>query len=131
MNAAEHIRHCAEVSIEDPGPPGHEEKVFDSSKIDFVSVSADRNRVRLYVVNDSSWTGSEAQIQSLQAKIHGYISFALDGQLAELYPETLGLPWEIVIDCQVGSPDARSREFLDQIREPVRRYGGDLVILCD
>jgi hypothetical protein len=79
-------------------------------------------------VSDSPWTGSNAQLQSLQEKIHNYVSFALDGQLVQAYPETTGLAWEIVIDCQKGMPDPRSAQFLDQIREAVRSYGGELQV---
>lgn len=107
-------------SLPDDGKP------FDPAKIDLVSVVPAGDRVRLYIVSDFPWTGSDAQLQSLQEKIHNYVGFALDGQLVRTYPETKGLPWEIVIDCQRGSPDSRSSQVLDQLRDGVRRYGGDL-----
>ena len=104
------------------------EALFDESTIDAVALSPDRSTAHLYIVADSAWTGSDEQITSLQAKIHGYVSFALDGQMARMYPETQGLGWRIVIDSQVGAPDTRSSEVIEQVAEAVRRYGGDLVV---
>jgi len=43
-----------------------------------------------------------------------------------VYPETVGLPWRIVIESQSGPPDQRSTELIERLAEPVRRYGGDL-----
>jgi hypothetical protein len=101
---------------------------FDSSKVDFVSISADASTVLLYIVADSPWTGSDEQLNSLQLKIHGYVAFALDGQMVRLHPETAGLAWRIVIDAQAGAPDARSARVIDEVAEAVRRCGGDLAI---
>ena len=88
--------------------PANDSKPFDPSKVDLVSLTPAGDRVRLYIVSDSPWTGSDAQLQSLQEKVHNYVGFALDGQLVQAYPETNGVPWEIVIDCQKGLPDPRS-----------------------
>ena len=104
---------------------------FDPAKIDLVSLNASGDRVRLHIVADSPWTGSDEQLQSLQSKIHNYVGFALDGQLVRSYPETEGMPWEVVIDCQAGQPDPRTREVLNQLTEGVRRHGGDLVVGAD
>jgi hypothetical protein len=108
--------------------PADDGKPFDAAKIDLVSLAPAGDKVRLYIVSDSPWTGSDSQLQSLQEKVHNYVGFALDGQLVQTYPETKGLPWEIVIDCQRGSPDSRSSQVLDRLREGLRRYGGDLQV---
>jgi hypothetical protein len=62
--------------------------LFDAGKVDFVALSPDSSSVRLYIVCHFGWTGSDAQINSLQTKIHNYIGFAVDGQLASTHPET-------------------------------------------
>jgi len=85
------------------------ESLFDVTKIDLVALSADSSTVCLYNVSDFAWTGSDAQIGSLQAKIQSYVGYALDGQMAAAYPETRDLPWRIVIRCRRGAPDARGR----------------------
>ena len=105
------------------------EVLFDPAKVDSVALSPDGGRVRLYIVSDAAWTGSDAQITSLQEKIHNYVGFALDGQLAADYPDAAGLPWEIVIDCQRGAPDARTADVLARVGEAVRRHTGELIVL--
>jgi len=104
------------------------EFLFDPSAVDLVSVSADESTVELHIVTEAQWSGSDAQITSLQQKIHNYVGFAADGQLAATYPEVAGLPWQIVVACHGGSPDARSADVIARTREPVQRYGGDLIV---
>lgn len=102
--------------------------LFDAAKIDLVALAPDRSRIELYIVADAPWTGSDAQISSLQAKIHAYVGFAIDGQMAQAYPDAAALPWHIVIDCQSGAPDPRTADVLARTIEPVRGYGGDLAV---
>ena len=102
--------------------------IFDAAKVDLVALSPDGATVCLYIVSDSEWLGSDAQIDSLQAKIQTYVGYAVDGKLAATYPETTNLPWRIVIRCRQGAPDARTQLVLDQLVDPVHRYGGDLVV---
>lgn len=96
--------------------------------MDRVSISEDGSTVSLYIVSDSGWSGTDAQLDSLQEKIHNYVSFAIDGPMTATYPETDGLAWRIVIDCQSGLLDDRTRAVLSQVGQAVRGYGGDLVV---
>jgi hypothetical protein len=105
------------------------EALFDPTKVDLVSVSPDGSTVILHIVNDLPWSGSDAQIESLQLKVQTYVSFALDGPMVSSYPETAGLAWQIRLDDQVGERDDRSAHVLDQLSAAVRRYGGYLVVV--
>lgn len=102
------------------------EDLFSTDKLDLVALVD--GVVELHVVVDVAWTGSDAQLLSLQEKIHTYVGYAVDGPLVADYPQTDGLPWRIVINCRTGEPDPRSAELLEQLAEPVSRYGGDLTI---
>jgi len=104
------------------------EWLFDPVVVDLVSLSADRTTVLLTIVSDEPWTGSDEQTDSLQMKIHNYVGYARDGGLAKTYPETVGLPWTIAIDCRVTAPDPRTAAVLDALVEPLARYGGQLVV---
>ena len=101
---------------------------FDGRKVDLVTLSPDGSMVLLHIIVGSQWSGSDAQIQSLQEKVNTYVGFALDGQMVATYPETAGLAWAIRVDDQVGVLDGRSPDVLERLAEAVRRYGGDLVI---
>src|SRR5262245_30941710 len=60
--------------------------LFDAGKVDLVAESAE-GIIDLVIVQDQAWTGSESQLASLQSKVQTYVSFALDGGLAEQFPE--------------------------------------------
>lgn len=109
-------------------PESPSDALFDPSTVDLVVVSPDGTTVALHIVNDAPWSGSDAQIESLQRKVHNYVSFALDGQMVRMHPETDGLSWQIRVDDQVGNRDHRSSRMLDELAEAVRRYGGDLIV---
>ena len=112
-----------------PVIPGNDgEPLFDPAVIDLVTLSADRMAVLLSIVCDAPWTGSDDQVDSLQMKIHTYVSYALAGGLVAAYPETAGLAWEIHLDCQGATPDDRSAAAINALAEPVSRYGGRLII---
>ena len=104
------------------------EGLFDPTKVDLVALSPDGEVVEIVIVNDSPWTGSDAQVSSLQQKIQTCVGFALDGQMVATYPETEGSPWRIVIADQAGAPDTRSADVIARIAERVRQYGGDLLV---
>ena len=102
------------------------EFLFDAAKVDLVSLTPDEETVDLYIVQAHAWTGSDAQLRSLQEKVHTYVGYAADGGLTRDYPEVEGLPWRIVLDCQTGDPDLRTSEMLAALIEPLKRYGGVL-----
>lgn len=102
-----------------------QESLLDASQVDVVALNAD-GAVDLFIVNDSGWTGSDAQLQSLQMKVQAYVSYAVDGPMVAEYPETQGLPWRIVVHAQSGPPDPRTGEVLDALAERLLAYGGSL-----
>src|SRR3954470_2139480 len=109
-------------------PDDGEAGLFDPAQVDVVAVSPDASTIQLYIVVDRPWSGTDAQIRSLQEKIHSYVGFVVDGQLGRQYPDAATLPWQIVIDCQTGVPDDRTDEVIRRTADAVRRYGGELVV---
>lgn len=77
---------------------------------------------------DKPWTGSDAQLESLQAKVQTYVAFALDGELAERFPEAIGKPWRIVVNCLAGEPDSRTAQVLDVLGTRLPDHGGSLLV---
>ncbi len=123
-----HGEQCELMPLRRKRDDTQQDVLFDSTRIDVVSVTADGSTVELYIVADALWTGSDEQIRSLQEKIHNYVVFATDGRLAATYAEATGLPWRIVLDCQSGTPDERTADVLARTAGPVQRYGGELVV---
>jgi hypothetical protein len=99
---------------------------FNPSTVDLVTIAPDGQTVVLYVVQEAAWTGSDAQLQSLQEKVHNYVAFVLDGQMARTYPDAEGLAWTIRVDSQGGQPEGDSVTVLQHLAEVLPRYGGQL-----
>jgi len=107
-----------------------QDSLFDPTKVDLVAESAD-GVVELVILADAPWTGSDAQLRSLQEKVQSYVSYALDGGLRASYPEVAGQPWRILIHSQVGEPDQRTEQVLAGLAERLPNYGGSLLVRSD
>ena len=62
------------------------------------------------------WAGSDEQLLSLQERFNAYVSFLLDGEMAEAHPELAGKPARIELRC-AHIPDIRELEFLGLIHD--------------
>jgi hypothetical protein len=69
------------------------------------------------VMNESNaWDGSDARLLGLQERFNAYISFLLDGEMAEAHPDLAGKPARIEVRC-AHMPDARALELLGMIHD--------------
>jgi hypothetical protein len=62
------------------------------------------------------WDGGEAQLVQLQEKLNAYLSFALDGEMEESFPELAGKPLEIQLRTE-HEPGPDVWAFVGRIRE--------------
>jgi hypothetical protein len=62
------------------------------------------------------WSGEEFQLLQLQEKLNAYLSFILDGELSEAFPEFAAKPVEIQLRT-VHEPDAKAYDFIGRVRE--------------
>jgi hypothetical protein len=60
---------------------------YREGKIDLIGYHPDRDEVGLYVVHTEGWDPSDEGLARLRQRIDDYLVFALDGPLAETYPE--------------------------------------------
>ena len=69
------------------------------------------------VMNESNgWDGSDARLLGLQERFNAYVSFLLDGEMAEANPNLVGKPARIEVRC-AHMPDARALELLGMIHD--------------
>ena len=69
------------------------------------------------VMNEAdAWDGSDARLIALQERFNAYVSFFLDGEMAETHPELVGKPARIEVRC-AHVPDARAVELLGMIHD--------------
>ena len=62
------------------------------------------------------WEDSDERLLALQERFNAYVSFLLDGQMAEAHPELIGKPARIELRC-AQMPDARALDLLGMIHD--------------
>lgn len=73
------------------------------------------------------WTGNGQQLFQLQEKVNAYLSFALDGEMAENYPELATKAVRLQLNCAT-EPDIRTAKLIRLIREQIAFQGIKFVV---
>jgi len=84
--------------------------------IDVVAHDARMNEVVLVMNESNEWDSSDEQLLALQERFNAYVSFLLDGEMAETHPELAGKQARIEVRC-AHMPDARALELLGLIHD--------------
>src|SRR5215831_14629813 len=84
--------------------------------IDVIAHDSKTGEVVLVMNEPNEWDGSDEQLLSLQERFNTYVSFLLDGEMAEAHPELSGKPTRIELRC-AHMPDARTLELLGHIHD--------------
>ena len=67
--------------------------------VDFVAFDDDRNACLLVLVEEGWREPIEEHLRSLQERFYGCLNAALDGQVADLFPNSIGRDIVIQVDC--------------------------------
>lgn len=81
----------------------------------------------LITLETRPWQGEVEQLKQLQTKVNNYLHFALDGELVQKYPQAVGKPVRIQLDCE-SEPAGETADFLNRVGDAVRRQGLGFVI---
>jgi hypothetical protein len=84
--------------------------------VDVIAEDKRTGEVVLVMNEPNEWDGSDEQLLALQERFNAYVSFLLDGELAEAHPELIGKPARIQLRC-AKIPDARALELLGLIHD--------------
>ena len=84
--------------------------------IDVIGEDSKTGEVVLVMNEPDEWNGSDEQLLALQERFNAYVSFLLDGEMAEAHPELAGKPARIELRC-VHMPDTRALELLGLIHD--------------
>jgi len=76
--------------------------------IDVIAHEAKTGEVILVMNESQSWDGSDEQLLALQERFNAYVSFLLDGEMAESHPELAGKRTRIEVRCTHMPTRARS-----------------------
>jgi hypothetical protein len=89
-----------------------------SNVIDALGLDEAAGRVILVIRHDAPWEGSDRQLYLLQEKLNAYVSFALDGEMAEAFPDFAGRPVGLRVES-AATPDARTLHLLAHVRRQI------------
>jgi hypothetical protein len=84
--------------------------------IDVIAEDKKTGEVVLVMNEPDNWDGSDQQLLALQERFNAYVSFLLDGEMAEANPGLTGKPTRIELRC-AHVPDARALELLGHIHD--------------
>src|SRR5437763_8665221 len=84
--------------------------------IDVIAHDSKAGEVVLVMNETDEWNGSDEQLLALQERFNAYVSFLLDGEMAESHPELAGKPARIEVRC-THMPDSRALELLGLIHD--------------
>jgi hypothetical protein len=84
--------------------------------IDVIAEDKKTGEVVLVMNEPQPWDGTDERLLALQERFNAYVSFLLDGEMAEAHPELAGKPTRIELRC-AHMPDARALELLGHIHD--------------
>ena len=84
--------------------------------VDVIAEDKRTGEVVLVMNEPNEWNGSGEQLLALQERFNAYVSFLLDGEMAEAHPELAGKRARIELRC-AHMPDARTLELLGLIHD--------------
>ena len=98
--------------MENPNPEARDR----TDVIDVIAENPKTGEVVLVMNEPNEWVSSDEELLALQERFNSYVSFLLDGELAEGHPELVGKSARIELRCG-QMPDARALEFLGLIHD--------------
>ena len=84
--------------------------------IDMIAHDTKTNEIVLVMNEPNEWNGSDEQLVAIQERFNAYVSFLLDGEMAETHPELAGKRARIELRC-AHMPDASALELLGLIHD--------------
>ena len=84
--------------------------------IDFFAYVRKGDEVLMVMFEPRPWDDSDLQLFQLQEKFNAYVSFLLDGEMAEAHPELAGKNARIELRC-AEMPEGRALDLLNAIHD--------------
>src|SRR4030095_13789968 len=84
--------------------------------IDVIAQDSNTGEAVLVMNEPEPWDDSDERLLALQERFNAYVSFLLDGEMAETNPDLAGRPSRIELRC-AHMPGTRALELLGMIHE--------------
>jgi hypothetical protein len=110
-----------------PRSPRQQEGVWNPHVVDLLTYNQKDNEFVFHILEPREWTDLSTQLAQLQAKIRSYLSYVLDGALAEDYPDSLSSGVAFRLDCS-HRPSKRATNFVTQTAVKLDKLGIRFVV---
>jgi hypothetical protein len=96
--------------------------VQNPAVIDLITLDKDSDTVVLVMTERRPWGAVAEQLKQIEEKVNRYMGYALDGFLAEQYPQYLGKAVRFRLDC-AEAPHGEAVRFVEAMTDAVESHG--------
>ena len=122
MNPSNSSIHPAESAASKPCEAPSLKGLEHAGVIDLLGFHPSSGEVLLTMVETRPWTDGSPQLYQLQEKLNAYLSFILDGEMLEAYPQFACKPVRVRLEC-AAPPGPAEMAFLQHVHEQTELQG--------
>ncbi|MBM3770691.1 MAG: hypothetical protein FJW27_05275 [Acidimicrobiia bacterium] len=112
-----------EQMIAEFGEPGVQNPMI----VDLIAWDSASARVILTMIERRPWGSHSLQFRQIEEKINRYLGYVLDGHLGQHYPQYVGKPVCIHLDC-VDAPTGEAERFVAAAGHAIRTEGVEFTV---
>lgn len=86
--------------------------------VDFIAKGQADNEWLMVLVETGPWHSCDTRLRVIQDRMYNCIDAAIDGQLAQQFPQTAGKTIIIQLDCY-DAPEAELRDFFERFSQGI------------
>jgi len=122
MTSSDSTHHPTETQAEQPTGSPSPKGIEHAGVIDFLGFDQTSAEVLLTMVELRPWKPESPQLFQLQEKLNAYLSFILDGEMLETYPQFAQKPVRLRLECATP-PGPEETAFLQHVYEQTLLQG--------
>ncbi len=95
--------------------------VQNPAVVDLITLDKAADTVVLVMTERRPWGAAREQFKQIEEKLNRYLGYVLDGFLTEQYPQYLGKPVQIRLDC-AEAPHGEAVRFVEAMTHACRSH---------
>jgi hypothetical protein len=100
--------------------------IIDTDKIDLISLSNDKKKIRLIMIETRKWDSDPNMYKELKEKLDNYLTFVEEEQFLDMYPYYSKSKINITISVEsIFEPSKDAKEVFENISKYLYELGYD------
>lgn len=116
-------RMTREQLVTEFGEPGVQNPMI----VDLIGLDPVSGRVVLTMIERRPWGSHPQQLRQIEEKINRYLGYVLEGHMGQHYPQYVGKPVRIRLDC-AEEPHGEAIRFVTVAGHAIRKEGLDFLL---